>query len=135
MVDKLRRLLGGSLKGKKVAVLGLAFKAETDDVRESPAITIVSKLLEEVAEVIAHDPEAVESFRQYFPDIKYANKSYEAVEGADAVVIVTEWNEYRTMDISKIKTYMRGNILLDTRNVIAAEDALEIGFVYEGFGR
>lgn len=135
MVEKLKRLLGGSFEGKTVAVLGLAFKSETDDVRESPAITIVQALLEGGAKIRAHDPKAMESFKAIFTDIFYASKSYEAAEGADALVILTEWNEYRTLDLKKASTKMDGNVLLDTRNVLFPEDAQEAGLVYEGVGR
>ncbi len=135
MVEKLKRLLGGSLEGKTVALLGLAFKSETDDVRESPAITIVKHLLEEGSLVRAHDPEAVSTFKQVFPNLQYPATSYEAAENADALVITTEWNEYRALDMGKIKALMQGDVVLDTRNVLDPESVTEAGLRYEGVGR
>lgn len=135
MVEKLRRLLGGSFKGKIVGILGLAFKSETDDVRESPAITIVERLIQEGAKVQAHDPKAMETFKQLFPDIRYVSTSYDAACGSDAVVICTEWNEYRMLDMKHIHEIMKGNVVLDTRNVLDPEGVKEAGLKYEGVGR
>lgn len=134
MVEKLKKM-AGSLKGKHVAVLGLAFKAETDDVRESPALTIVKGLLAEGATVAAHDPKAMETFRAEFPDITYCASEFEAAEQADALVICTEWNEYRNLDLERIAKAMRGKILLDTRNLLEREAAEALGFRYQGVGR
>lgn len=135
IVGKLAALTGG-LAGKSVAVLGLAFKSETDDVRESPAIAIVEALLEQDAVVRAHDPKAVENFRLLFPEkVTYCESEFEALTGADCAVIVTEWNEYRTLDLSRARKQMRGATLLDTRNVLDPEAARELGFTYAGVGR
>jgi UDPglucose 6-dehydrogenase len=134
MVEKLKTMTGG-LTGKRVAVLGLAFKAETDDVRESPAITIVKGLLDEGAVVAAHDPKAMESFRTAFPNLIYCGSEFEAAEQADALVICTEWNEYRNLDLERLAAVMRGKVLLDTRNLLEREAAESLGFSYQGVGR
>ena len=134
MVAKLKNL-AGDLTGKRVAVLGLAFKAETDDVRESPAMAIVQGLLDEGATVAAHDPKAVATFKAEFPDLTYCKSEFEAVEQADALIICTEWNEYRSLDLERIALAMRGKVLLDTRNLLEREKAEALGFVYQGVGR
>jgi UDPglucose 6-dehydrogenase len=133
MMGKLEGLL--PLRDSRVCVLGLAFKSETDDVRESPAIVLVSELLRSGAEVRAHDPKAVDNFRKLFPDISYFEDMSIALTGADAVVIATDWNEYRNMDLVRAKQLMRGDLLLDTRNVLDPDKALEAGFRYHCVGR
>jgi UDPglucose 6-dehydrogenase len=135
MVDKLRRLVGGSFESKTIGILGLAFKSETEDVRESPAITIVERILKEGATVKAHDPEAMDKFRKLFPDIGYVSTSYDAAKDTDAVVICTEWNEYRTLDMNRIKSVMNGYVVFDTRNVLEPESVFKAGLTYEGVGR
>ncbi|MFP4206442.1 MAG: UDP-glucose dehydrogenase family protein [Spirochaetaceae bacterium] len=135
IADKLAFLTGG-LAGTVVGVLGLAFKAETDDIRESPSITIAERLLERGATVQVHDPKAMENFRILFGDrITYAESEFDAVSGAHATVILTEWNEYRNLDLDRTKKLMVGNIILDTRNVLDPDRAKSLGFVYSGVGR
>lgn len=134
-VEKLARMAGG-LSGKTVAVLGLAFKSETDDVRESPAITIVQSLLEQGATVRAHDPKAIGNFKLLYPDtVEYCESEFEALTGADCAIIVTEWNEYRNLDLARARKQMRGATLLDARNVLDPEAARDLGFTYAGIGR
>ena len=123
------------LKGKRIAVLGLAYKAETDDIRESPAISIVAKLLAEGVEIHAHDPKAVPNFKKLSPDIYYHDSEFGAVNGADDVLILTEWNEYRNIDLHKVRKAMRGDIIMDARNVLEPESARSLGFTYSGTGR
>jgi len=136
MVDKLKDGLG-ELKGTVIALLGLAFKAETDDVRDSPAINIVEKLLKAGAAVKAHDPKGIENFKKIFPEteVQYFENEFSAIEGTDAILICTEWNEYRNLDLEKAKTLMRGNLILDTRNVLDIESTKKLGFIYKGLGR
>ena len=134
MVEKLKTLVG-SLDGKTIAVLGLAFKQQTDDIRESSALTIVDEILSNNGKVQAHDPKAMDNFAEIYPDIMYCHTAYDAVKGADAVMIITEWNEYRGLDLKKVKESMPGNILIDTRNLLEPELVKEAGFVYEGVGR
>ncbi len=132
---KIKEMLDKELSGKTVAVLGLSFKPNTDDIREAPAIHIVKRLQEEGANIRAYDPAAMENFKSLFPDITYCKNSYHAAEGADAVVIVTEWNQFRNMNLKRLKEAMRGNALIDLRNVFEPEKAKSVGFKYTGMGR
>jgi UDPglucose 6-dehydrogenase len=126
----------GDLKGKKIALWGLAFKPRTDDMREAPAITIVEKLLAKGATVCAYDPEATESARRVFGDrITYCNHSYDALEGADALAVVTEWNEFREPDFEKIKQLLKSPVIFDGRNIYAPEQMRGLGFQYFSIGR
>jgi UDPglucose 6-dehydrogenase len=135
MVQKIRRILGG-LDGKTIVILGLAFKNNTDDMRDAPAITIINGLLEAGAIVKAHDPEAMDEAKKIFGDtIKYCSDPYQAAAQADALVIVTDWNAYRRLDLSQLKTVMKTPVLLDFRNLYAPEEAQKAGFIYEGVGR
>jgi UDPglucose 6-dehydrogenase len=134
VIEKLKAMLG-SLAEKTVAVLGLAFKAETDDVRESPAVTIVDGLLKEGCRIKAHDPIAMKNFGREFPDLMYCDHEYEALQNADALLICTEWNEYRNLDLEKVKQSMEGNVILDTRNLLDKEQVKKLGFIYRGMGR
>lgn len=125
----------GSLKGKTVAVLGLAFKAETDDVRDSPSLTVVSEILAAGGRVKAHDPQGSDNFCTFIPETQCMPTSYEALEGADALILMTEWNEYRALDLKIAKEKMTGNIILDARNLLDPELARSSGFIYRGVGR
>jgi UDPglucose 6-dehydrogenase len=136
MVKKIRDMLGGSESGKTIAVLGLTFKPETDDMREAPAATILPALLEKGARIKAHDPKGMEEAKQYLPEgIEYVENSYDACEGADAVVLMTEWNQYRALDLDKIKEIMKDPVFIDLRNVYDPKTMKEIGFRYMGVGR
>ena len=136
MVKKIRDMLGGSEAGKTIAVLGLTFKPETDDMRDSPSITIIPALLEKGAVIRAHDPQGMEEARQLLPGtIVYTNNSYEACTGADAVIIMTEWNQYRALDLERLGSVMKQKIFIDLRNVYQPDLVKEKGFRYEGVGR
>jgi UDPglucose 6-dehydrogenase len=135
MARKIRIALGGSEAGKTLAVLGLAFKPETDDIRDAPALTIISTLLEHGAVVRAHDPAAVREASKVLPDVHYCASAYEACEGADALVLMTEWNEYRALDLDRIKVLLKEPIFIDLRNVYPAEMMKEKGFRYHSVGR
>jgi UDPglucose 6-dehydrogenase len=135
MVQKLKKVLGG-LENKVIAILGLAFKMETDDMRDSPAIVVINNLVREKAQIKAHDPQAMENAKKIFGSrIEYAVNEYEAVKNADALVILTEWNEYRSLDLQTVKKLMKGNIVLDTRNILDPSKVKSLGFIYEGVGR
>ncbi len=135
IVAKLERALG-SLRGKTVAVLGLAYKAETDDVRDSPSLRILRELLERGARVQTHDPQAMASARRLLPSgVRYGQDAFEAVRGADGLILATEWNEYRNIDLGKVKELMRGDCLIDSRNLLDPERARAVGFRYQGVGR
>ena len=127
--------LGGSEAGKTLAVLGLAFKPETDDIRDAPALTIISTLLEHGAVVRAHDPAAMREAAKVLADVKYCANAYEACEGADALILMTEWNEYRALDLDRIKTLLNEPIFIDLRNVYPADAVREKGFRYHSVGR
>jgi len=135
MVQKLLHLFGGSINNRKVTVLGLAFKANTDDIRESPAIDMIRGILDHGGIVSAYDPIANNAMSTVYKDIEYYNSLYDAVEGAEGVVIMTEWNEFRSLDLHKIKNMMSGNIILDTRNIIDMEELSSFGFSYDNIGR
>jgi len=133
--EKLDRLISGSIRGKKIAILGLAFKANTDDVRESSSIDLIKFILNEGGFVNAYDPIANESMEKIFNDIHYSDNVYDAIDGVDALVIMTEWNEFRALDLNRIKKSMRNNYVLDTRNIINMKELSERGFVYDNIGR
>ena len=133
--EKLDRLISGSIRGKKIAILGLAFKANTDDVRESSSIDLIKFILNEGGFVNAYDPIANKSMANIFNDIHYFDNVYDAIDGVDALVIMTEWNEFRALDLNRIKKSMRNNYVLDTRNVINMKELSELGFVYDNIGR
>ncbi len=136
MVKKIRDMLGGSEVGKTVAVLGLTFKPETDDMREAPAATILPALLEKGARIKAHDPKGMEEAKKYLPDgIEYVENGYQACDGADAVILMTEWNQYRALDLEKIKKIMKEPVFIDLRNVYDPATMKKLGFRYTGVGR
>jgi UDPglucose 6-dehydrogenase len=135
MVERVARAVGGDLKGKRVAVLGLAFKPNTDDMREAPSIPLVNGLVERGAEVSAFDPVAREQAEKIFTGIEFAEDAYAAAAGADALVIVTEWDEFRALDLEKIAGSLRGKVLVDLRNVYDRDEAEEAGLAYFGIGR
>jgi UDPglucose 6-dehydrogenase len=135
MIDKLKRILP-DLSNKCVAILGLAFKAETDDMRESPAISIINKLLENNLTIKVHDPKAISNAKQIFGDkLIYCDNAIEAVNDADALMLVTDWNEYRNLNLNIIAKLMKNKIIIDTRNMLDMEKVKEYGFIYEGLGR
>ncbi len=134
-VDRIEQRLG-SLKGSRVAVLGLAFKPQTDDVRESPAIALIELLLAKGAAVAAHDPVAVATARRRLGGrVTFAQSAFEAASGADALVVATDWNEYKQLDLRIAKEHMRGRLLFDGRNVFDPNEAAALGFDYMGIGR
>ena len=135
MVERVQSALGGDLKGKRVAVLGLAFKPNTDDMREAPSIPLINALVERGAEVSAFDPVAREQAEKIFTGIEFASNAEEAAGGADALVIVTEWDEFRALDLEKVASSLRGKVLVDLRNVYDRDDAEEAGLSYYGVGR
>ena len=136
MVKKIRDALGGSEEGKTIAVLGLTFKPETDDMREAPAVSILPALLEKGATIRAHDPQGMEEAKKYLPEeIQYVTDAYEACTDADAVVLMTEWNQYRALDLDRIASRLNTKIFIDLRNVYDPDTMHDKGFVYVGVGR
>jgi UDPglucose 6-dehydrogenase len=134
MIPKIEELLG-DLKGKTVAILGLAFKPETDDMREAPAIDIISGLLERGATVRAYDPVAMTEAGKVLPEVSFARDEYEAVTDADALVFVTEWNQFRALDMGRVRDLMKSPRIADLRNIYDPADMRALGFEYVGVGR
>ncbi len=135
MFQKIKRVVG-TLKGKTLAILGLAFKADTDDMRESPALPIINSILKAGAIVKVHDPKAIKEAQKVFGvSVQYSEDIYETAKGTDALIIITEWNIYRTLDLSKLKRLMKIPVIIDLRNIYSPKDLQKAGFLYEGVGR
>ena len=134
MVKKLQALTG-DLSGLTIGILGLAFKSNTDDVRESASLEMVGSLLKAGAQVKAYDPEANTSFSEFYPQITYCKTWEEAVKDTDAVAVMTEWNEFRTMDAKTLKNLMKSPIILDTRNILSRNELQKNGFSFDNVGR
>lgn len=134
MIPKIEKLVG-DLPGKKIGVLGLSFKPETDDMRESPAIEIIHEMIKRGASVTAYDPVAMDEARHYISGITYADDEYSAIDGADALVIITEWNQFRALDMEKVKSLLNQPKIADLRNIYEPADMREMGFEYVGVGR
>ena len=134
MVKKLQALTG-DFSGLKIGILGLAFKSKTDDVRESPSLEMVGSLLKAGAQVKAYDPEANTSFAEFYPQITYCKTWEEAVKDTDAVAVMTEWNEFRTIDAKTLKNLMKSPIILDTRNILSRKELQKNGFSFDNVGR
>ncbi len=135
MADKIVNACGGSVKGKKVAVLGLTFKPDTDDMRDSPSLEIVPALIEGGAEVSAFDPQGMDEAREMLDGVNWCESSYEALEGADVVALVTEWNEFRALDLERVKASMSNPVMVDLRNIYNPEEMVDAGFEYYCIGR
>jgi UDPglucose 6-dehydrogenase len=133
-VDKLRECLD-TLQGRVVGLLGLAFKPNTDDLREAPSLEIAKVLLAAGAHVRAYDPAAVEGARMLLPEIEYSMDAYAVADGADALVLVTEWNEFRFLDLARVKASMRKAVMVDGRNIYDPSMMRSLGFTYRGVGR
>ena len=134
MGRKVISAVGGDIRGKKVAILGLTFKPNTDDMRDSPAIAIIQTLQDAGAQVVGYDPEGMENARKVIESIEYASGPYEAAAGADALVIVTEWNQFRALDFNRLKQSMHAPILVDLRNIYRSDEVRKYGFTYTGIG-
>ena len=134
MIPKIEKLVG-DLNGKKIGVLGLSFKPETDDMRESPAIEILHTMVERGATVRAFDPVAMDEAKHFINGIEYAEDEYDAIDGADALVIITEWNQFRALDMEKVKQLLKAPKIADLRNIYEPADMRELGFEYIGVGR
>jgi UDPglucose 6-dehydrogenase len=135
MAQKVAQALGGEVRGKTIAVLGLTFKPNTDDMREAPSISIVTALLDLGAKVQAYDPVGMEQAKRVLPDIAYCDSPYSCAIGADALVIITEWEQFRALDLGRVKDVMNRPIVVDLRNIYRPEEMAKHGFVYAGVGR
>lgn len=134
VIEKLEELLG-ALRGRRIALLGLAFKPETDDIREAPSLTVARCLLERGAEVVGYDPQAATRFAEAVPEVKIATEIREALEGANALVLLTECKEFAELDLAEVRGWMRTPVIVDGRNIFDPLHALDAGFHYRGFGR
>ena len=129
--------LGGAkaARGKKVALLGLTFKPNTDDMRDSPSIAIAQTLADAGANIVAYDPEGMEQAQPLMPEVQMCQNPYEAIEGADVVVIVTEWDAFRALDVERMKSLVNAPVMVDLRNIYSPDDMRAAGFTYESIGR
>ena len=135
MGRKIIAACGGSVRGKTIAILGLAFKPNTDDMRDAPSLSVIATLQDAGAQVRGYDPESTEQARPLLPGIEFADSAYDCVEGADAVAILTEWDEFRALDLGRIKAALTTPILVDLRNIYPPGDAAREGFSYTSIGR
>ena len=135
MATKVIKAMGGSVAGKTIGVLGLAFKQNTDDMRDAPSLDIVPALVAAGATVKAYDPEAMEEAKHLLDGIGYADNAYDAVAGADAMVILTEWDQFRALDLDRIKSALNGDVVVDLRNIYSPDEMTRRGFAYTSIGR
>ena len=135
MARKVIQACGGSVRDKTIAVLGLTFKPNTDDMREAPSIAVVTALEDAGAKVRGYDPEGMEQAREVMPNLTLCANAYQTIEGADALVIVTEWNEFRALDMRRVRTLLKSPVVVDLRNIYRPEDMSRMGFTYVSVGR
>jgi UDPglucose 6-dehydrogenase len=135
LAERIAHAVGGSLRNKRVAVLGLSFKAETDDLREAASLVIIPALQNEGATIAAYDPVAIPAARLLLPDVTWCGDAYETAKDADAIVVLTEWNEFRGLDLRRLAAQMREPVLIDFRNIYSAGDVAKTPFVYHSLGR
>lgn len=135
IVEKAKSLLGGTIKGKTIGILGLSFKPDTDDMRDAPSITVINKLQADGAKIKTYDPIAMGNARKIFKNIEFCSDSYSVAKDCDLLIVITEWNEFRQLNLLKIKNSMTKPILLDGRNIYDPQKLREIGFIYAGIGR
>lgn len=135
MARKIILALGGSVRGKRIALLGLAFKPNTDDMRDAPSLAIVASLAGDGAQLHAYDPESMAQARPLMPEVSFHEDAYSAIEGADALAIVTEWDAFRALDLDRVKRIMKAPVLVDLRNVYRPADMRKSGFTYVSVGR
>jgi UDPglucose 6-dehydrogenase len=134
MIEKITEA-AGPLAGRTAAVLGLSFKPETDDIRESPALSVIADLVASGASVRAFDPAAMPNARVLFPDLYYASDVYDCAKGADVLVLATEWNEFRALDFARLERLMKSKTLVDLRNAYEPRELRAAGWNYAGVGR
>jgi len=135
MARKVAAVVGGNLRGRTVAVLGLTFKPNTDDMREAPSISVITALQDMGAKVRAYDPAGMEQAKGVLADVAYCDNAYACAQGADALVICTEWEQFRALDLGRLKATMARPVVIDLRNVYRPEDLIKHGFTYQGIGR
>ena len=134
-VHRTQELLGGSLKGKTIGLLGLAFKPNTDDMRDAPSIDIAAMLVASGAKVRGYDPVAMEVARPLLPALEFFDDPYKMAKGCDALIVVTEWNEFKQLDLEKVKSLLKSAVIFDGRNIYEPKTMKEMGFKYRSIGR
>ena len=135
MAEKIATAMSGDVAGKSIAVLGLAFKPNTDDMRDAPSLDIIPALMAKGARIRAYDPEAMHEAKELMPDVAYCGTPWDAIEGADALVIITEWHQFRALDLKRVRESMAGDVVVDLRNIYDPEDMARRGFKYTSIGR
>jgi UDPglucose 6-dehydrogenase len=135
MADRVVAACDGDVNGKTVAVLGTTFKPNTDDMRESPSLDIIPALQAKGAKIKAYDPAGMEEAKKLLSDVTWCEGAYDAIDGADAIVLVTEWNEFRSLDLERVKGLMKRPVMVDLRNVYDPAAMIGAGFVYKSIGR
>ena len=135
MARKVSAMFGGALRGKTVAVLGLSFKPNTDDMREAPSVALITALGDMGAKIRAFDPAAMDQARAVFPDLGYCDNVYDCAGGADAIVIATEWEQFRALDFDRLRDVMACPVVVDLRNIYRPEEMTRHGFAYASVGR
>lgn len=135
LISKIIEAFNSNIEGKVIGILGLSFKPNTDDIREAPALSIIQSLLNKKAMIKVYDPQAMENTKKVFPNIIYCSDAYSVAEGADALVVVTEWNQFRNLDLEKVKNIMRGSLFFDFRNIYDPLKVRQLGFEYFSVGR
>jgi len=135
IIEKIIKSFDNNLKGEIIGILGLSFKPNTDDIREAPSISIIQSLIKAGAEIKAYDPAAMNNAKDLLPQVKYCSDAYSVAEDASALVVVTEWNQFRNLDFERIKSLMKGNLLFDLRNIYEPSKMKNLGFKYYGVGR
>jgi UDPglucose 6-dehydrogenase len=135
MADKIIDAMGGDVAGRRIALFGVTFKPETDDMRDAPALTIAPRLIAAGARIVAVDPQGRREAEALLPDMAWDSDPYEAARGADAIVLLTEWNMFRGLDLRRLRSLSAGDVLVDLRNVYPPAAATEAGFAYTSIGR
>ena len=135
MADRIAAACGGAVAGKILAVLGLTFKPNTDDMRDSPSLAILPALREAGATIRAFDPEGIEEARKLMPELDYCSDAYQTMDGADALILITEWNEFRALDLDRVKSLLRQPVVIDLRNIYQPDEMIAAGLSYHSIGR
>jgi len=135
MAEKIAAACGGSLAGKSLAVLGLTFKPNTDDTRDAPSLEILPRLIAAGARIRAFDPEGIDESKKLMPELVYCHDAYQAMEGADALILLTEWNEFRGLDLGRVKGLLAGPLVIDLRNIYQPQEMAAVGLSYLSIGR
>jgi UDPglucose 6-dehydrogenase len=135
MAHKIRNACGGSVEGKRIAVLGLTYKPKTDDMRDAPSLVIVPELQKAGAKIVAYDPEGIKMAKPLLPGVEFAESAYACIQGADVAAIITEWDEFRALDLQRVKASLKAPVVVDLRNIYQIKTMKDLGFRYVCIGR